>query len=74
MDVGEADHRADQSRVMPFGLCNALSTLKQLMDTMLEGILGDGCWVYLGNIVVHGRTWKECLDWLLQVLAVRSGP
>lgn len=53
---------------MPFGLYNSLSTFEQRMDTVLEGILGEGCLVYLDDIVVHGRTWQECLDRLLLVL------
>lgn len=53
---------------MPFGLCNTPYTFEWLMHTFLEGILREGCLVYLDDIVLHGQTWQECLDWLLQVL------
>lgn len=42
--------------------------LAGIMDTVLEGIVREGSLVYLDDIVVHGRTWQECLDQLLQVL------
>lgn len=49
-----------QFRVMPFGLCNAPPTFGRLMDALLEGLLGEGCLVYLDDIVTYGRTFSEC--------------
>lgn len=39
--------------VMPFGL-----------DGGMEGLLGEGCLVYLDGIVVHGCTWHTWSVWI----------
>lgn len=48
-------------RQLSFGLCNALSTFKKLMDVVLEGLLGDGCLVYLDDIITYRQSFIECL-------------
>ena len=48
-------------KVMPFGLCNAPATFQRLMDTILAGIQWSHCLVYLDDIIVLGRTFKEHL-------------
>lgn len=57
-----------QFKVMPFGLSHTPSTFERLMDAVLEGLLGEGCLVYLDNIVAFGRTFSECRDRLGRVL------
>ena len=47
---------------MPFGLCNAPATFQQLMDLILAGLQWKNCLVYLDDILIIGRTFKEHLD------------
>ena len=41
---------------MPFGLCNAPSVFQRLMNLVLHGIIGDGCLVYIDDIVIYGKS------------------
>lgn len=50
-----------QFKVMPFGLCNAPATFERLMERVMVGLLGDVCLVYLDDIIIMGRTFKEHL-------------
>ena len=50
-----------QFNVMPFGLCNAPATFERLMDRVMVGLLGDVCLVYLDDVIIMGRTFKEHL-------------
>jgi hypothetical protein len=45
---------------MPFGLCNTPATFERLMETILRGLTGESCLVYL-DIIVMGRTFQEHL-------------
>ena len=47
-------------RVMPFGLCNAPATFQRLMDTALAGEWKRSV-VYLNDIIIPGKTFKEHL-------------
>ncbi len=47
---------------MPFGLCNAPSTFQRLMQTVLAGIDGKSCFVYIDDILVCSRTFEEHLE------------
>ncbi|GBN99011.1 Retrovirus-related Pol polyprotein from transposon 297 [Araneus ventricosus] len=51
-----------QFMVMPFGLCNAPSTFERLMETVLRGLTSEACLVYLGGIIIVGRTFEEHLN------------
>ena len=56
-----------QFRVMPFGLCNAPATFERLMEQVLSGLPLTVCLVYLDDILVPGRTFREELANLRQV-------
>ena len=49
-------------KVMPFGLCNVPATFQRLMDLILAGIQWSQNLVYLDDIIVIGRTFKEYLQ------------
>ena len=57
-----------QFRVMCFGLKNAPSTLQQLMQDVLTGLLRECCLVYLDDIIVYSPDWETHLRHLDQVL------
>lgn len=62
-----------QYKVMPFGLCNAPATFQAAMDEMLSPFLMKHCLVYLDDVVIYSKTWKEHLQHVRQVLeAVRE--
>ena len=47
---------------MPFGLCNAPATFQRLMDLVLAGLQWHNCLVYLDDILIIGKTFKEHLE------------
>ena len=49
---------------MPFGLCNAPSTFQRLMQTVLAGLDGKYCFVYIDDILVCSRTFEEHVEHL----------
>ena len=55
--------------VMPFGLCNAPATFQRLMETILAGLVGECCLVYLDDILVIGETFEEHLNNLQKVFS-----
>lgn len=55
--------------VMPFGLCNAPATFQQLMETVLAGLVGECCLVYLDDILVIGETFEDHLNNLQKVFS-----
>ena len=55
-------------RVMPFGLCNTPAVFQRLMDLVLSGIRWEHCLVYIHDIVVMGKTFKNHLQNLKIVL------
>ena len=56
-----------QFTVMPFGVCNGPSSFQRLMAVVLRGLQWRTCLVYLDDIIVFGRTFKEHLDRLEEV-------
>ena len=46
--------------VMPFGLANAPHTFQRHLNLVLRGI--EGVYVYLDDVVITGKTWKEHLE------------
>lgn len=53
---------------MPFGLKNAPSCFQRLMNTVLAGLQGIKCFVYLDDIVVYGQNLNEHNEKLCDVL------
>ena len=60
-------------RVMPFGLCNAPAVFQRLMDLVLSGIRWEHCLVYIDDIVIMGKTFKNHLQNLRVVLEKLRG-
>ena len=54
-------------KVMPFGLCNAPATFQRLMDMVLAGVQWTSCLVYIDDVVILGKTFKEHLQNLVAV-------
>ena len=48
-------------KVMPFGLCNAPATFQRLMDMILAGVQWSSCLVYLDDVIIVGKTFKDRL-------------
>ncbi|GFT19001.1 retrovirus-related Pol polyprotein from transposon 17.6 [Trichonephila clavipes] len=57
-----------QSKVMPFGFCNAPATFKRLMKTVLKGLSYEACLVYIDDIIIVGRSFEEHLKNIRRVL------
>lgn len=53
---------------MSFGLCNAPATFVRLMERVLNGLNWKICLVYLDDIIVFSKTFKEHLENFNQVL------
>ena len=47
---------------MPFELCNAPASFQRLMDLVLTGLQWSPCLVYLDDIILRGRSFKEHLS------------
>lgn len=56
-----------QFTVMPFGLCNAPATFERLMESVLRGLSWETCLVYLDDIIVLGKSFRNHLQNLDQV-------
>ena len=52
---------------MSFGLVNTSATFQRLMEVVLNGLARDGCMVYLDDVLVVSRTYKENNDNLAKV-------
>ena len=53
---------------MPFGLCGAPATFCRVMAHVLGDHIGKICLCYLDDVIIFGRTQKELLDRLDQIL------
>ena len=47
--------------VMPFGLCNAPSTLQRLMETTLRGLQWKICLIYINDVIIYSKTFSDHL-------------
>ena len=57
-----------QFTAMRFGLCNAPATFERLMEKVLSGLPWEVCLIYLDDIIVHGREFREAIQRLRTVL------
>ena len=48
-----------QFNVLPMGVTNAVETFQRLMNTVLEGLIGNICEVYLDDIIVYSNSLEE---------------
>jgi 8-oxo-dGTP pyrophosphatase MutT (NUDIX family)/predicted aspartyl protease len=55
-------------KVMPFGLCNAPATFQRTMDKVLAGIKEQFVLVYLDDVIIYSKTFKEHIQHLTEVL------
>ncbi len=46
---------------MPLGLTGAPATFSRLMEKTLHGLIGKSCLVYLDDVIIYGKTFKETL-------------
>lgn len=57
-----------QFTFLPFRLCNAPATFERLMETILRGLLGKICLIYLYDVIIFGgSSFKEHLERIKQV-------
>ena len=47
---------------MPFGLKNSTATFQRVMNKVIAGLLGTGC--YIDDIVVYSMPWESHLEYL----------
>ena len=52
--------------VMPFGLSNACATFQRLMESVLSEMRFTACLVYIDDVVLHGSSFTEMLNRLIQ--------
>lgn len=52
---------------MPFGAKGAPAVFARLMETVLSGLIGNTCLVYLDDIIVYSQTFEEHQEKLRKV-------
>lgn len=52
---------------MPFGLKNAPATFQRIMNSVLTGLVGNECFVYLDDIIIYSSNFSEHLRKLEKV-------
>ena len=56
-----------QFKVMPFGLTNAPATFQRLMERILTGLQWETCLVYIDDIIIYSKTFKDHIQHLAEV-------
>ena len=54
--------------VLPFGVCNGAASAQRLMENLLKGLQWERCLLYIDDVICFGKTFKETLDCLEEVL------
>jgi hypothetical protein len=54
--------------VMPFGLTNALATFQRIMDKTLKKYIDEFVTVYLNDIMIYSKSFKEHIEHIEKVL------
>ena len=52
---------------MPFGMCNAPATFQRIMNTIFEDLIGKCVTVYIDDIQLYTKTFKEHLYYLEEI-------
>ena len=60
-------------KVMPFGLCSAPASFERLMETVHAGLNWQICLIYLDDIIVIGKSFRDMVGNLEQVLNKLQG-
>ena len=66
-------HGHFQFTSMPFGVCSGPSQFQRLMTLVLAGLLWNTCLIYLDDVNVFGKTFKEHKALLQQVFELLAG-
>src|SRR5690349_4952694 len=53
---------------MPFGLCNAPATFQRVMNDMFRDLIGKVLFVYIDDVTIYTKTFKEHMEVLEEVL------
>ena len=53
---------------LPFGIATAPAQFQRMMNQVLQGLIGNGCFVYIDDIVIYGKTKQEHDENLRKVL------
>jgi len=58
-----------QFRVMLFRLCNVPATFERVMEQVLREFISKNYLVYLDDVIIFGKTFKEMIQNLKKVLS-----
>ncbi len=56
-----------QFKVMPFGLCNATSTMSRLMDKVIPANLRNEVFIFLDDLLVVSSSFERHMDVLCEI-------
>lgn len=55
---------------MPMGLSSAPLTWQRAINTILQGLIGNGVYVYLDDIIIHAKTFQTHNELLFHVMSL----
>jgi len=59
-----------QYKRMPFGLCNAPASYQRTLDILLMGIKWSSCLVYVDDVIIFSKNFKDHLSDVAEVLSI----